>query len=117
MKTRDIIPPAEAQQALVKTADNPNGLAHEQAHVRQHHHLLASAVEALCGPLRCHGPDSVLTGCSPLQGVQPRGAWVHPESVRASRCRRCAEPPDVPGPEARAQHVVKSPFLPRLELW
>lgn len=27
-------------------------LAHEQAHVRQHHHLLASAVEALCGPLR-----------------------------------------------------------------
>lgn len=31
MKTRDIIHPAEAQQALVKTADNPNGLAHEQA--------------------------------------------------------------------------------------
>lgn len=31
MKTRDIIHPAEAPHALVKTADNPNGLAHEQA--------------------------------------------------------------------------------------
>ena len=31
MKTRDIIQPAEVPQALSKTTDNPNGLAHEQA--------------------------------------------------------------------------------------
>lgn len=31
MKTRDIIAPLETRQAPSRTADNPNGLAHEQA--------------------------------------------------------------------------------------